>query len=224
MAERTADLLKGIVARAADAPSRDWFQGVWPAESPAPTTARLRAAFAGVGRRLADAAPELDDPTRRRLVEAGAPGAAGWRLRDFARAALLARALDVLPPESHPAVVRELFRRGDYREQAAVLRALPLLPEPARFLDLAVEACRTNVLDVFEAIACDNPYPAAHFPGANFNQMVVKALFVGAPLARVRGLADRDTPELRRMVGDFASERRAAGRPVPEDAGLVLRS
>ncbi|HET6521402.1 MAG TPA: EboA domain-containing protein, partial [Geminicoccaceae bacterium] len=82
----------------------------------------------------------------------------------------------------------------------------------------------TNVLDVFEAIACDNPYPATHFPEANFNQMVVKALFVGTLLARVRGLADRDTPELRRMVGDFASERRAAGRPVPEDAGLVLRS
>jgi hypothetical protein len=39
----------------------------------------------------------------------------------------------------------------------------------------------------------------------------------------VHGLAERTTPELVRMVEAYASERRAAGRPVPDDAKLVIR-
>jgi hypothetical protein len=77
------------------------------------------------------------------------------------------------------------------------------------------------VLTVFEAIACDNAYPAKYFPDAAFFQMVLKALFVGAPLGKVVGLRERTTDELARMVDAYASERRAAGRPVPDDAKLV---
>jgi len=79
------------------------------------------------------------------------------------------------------------------------------------------------VQTVFEAIACDNAFPARQFADAALFQMVLKALFVGAPLARVDGLRERTTPELVRMVEAYASERRAAGRPVPEDAKLVIR-
>jgi hypothetical protein len=135
---------------------------------------------------------------------------------------LLARALEVVPASEHVDFVREVYQRGDYREQAAVLRALALLPDPGRFVDIATDACRTNVTDVFEAIACENPYPAAHFPELNFNQLVIKAIFMGVAVSGIVGLAERRTDELRRMAEDFASERRAAGRPVPDDIGLVL--
>jgi transposase len=118
-------------------------------------------------------------------------------------------------------LVRDLVRRGDVRERQAVLRVLAALPDPAQFTDIAVDACRTNVDGVFRAIACDNAFPAAQLADAAFAQLVLKALFTGAPLARVVGLAARTTPELVRMVEAYASERRAAGRPVPEDAKLV---
>ena len=36
-----------------------------------------------------------------------------------------------------------------------------LLPGPEQFLPIAVDACRTNILPLFEAIACENPYPDA---------------------------------------------------------------
>jgi hypothetical protein len=113
------------------------------------------------------------------------------------------------------------FRAGDNEERRAVLRALPLLPEPARFVDLAVDACRTNVVPIFEAIACENPFPARHFPELHYNQMVLKAVFLGVRLARVIGLGERLTPELARMADDYAAERRAAGRNVPEDLALL---
>jgi hypothetical protein len=120
-----------------------------------------------------------------------------------------------------PATLTDLFSHGDNEERRAILRALPRLRDPARFLPLAIEACRSSVVPVFEAIACDNPLPTAHFPDANFNQMVLKAVFVGVPLARVVGLQTRLSPELSRMARDYGAERRAAGRAIPDDLAII---
>jgi len=51
--------------------------------------------------------------------------------------------------------------------------------------------------------------------------MVLKAVFNRVALARIHGLGARRNAELARMANDFASERRAAGRDVPDDLGLV---
>lgn len=213
-------LLRMIALRRMDAAAGDWLARNWPSDDGPLNVNRFRAVFAGAGRRLAGAPLAAED--HEALCSAGIPAPERWGLDDLARAALLLQALGLLPAEEHAGFVRGLYLRGDYREQAAVLRALMLLPEPARFLDMAVNACRTNVLDVFEAIACENPYPARYFPDPSFNQLVLKALFVGVPLGRIVGLAERNSGELRRMAQDYASERRAAGRPVPADIGLVL--
>jgi hypothetical protein len=155
------------------------------------------------------------------LAAAGAAAPDGRPLADVGRMVLLLAAVGGLPADEQPAFVDRLYRRGAGRERHAVLAVLAALPAPERFVDTAVEACRTNVRSEFEAIACDNPYPARWLAEAPFNQLVLKALFVGVPLAHVLGLAARVGPELRRMVAAFASERRAAGRPVPDDVALV---
>ena len=80
------------------------------------------------------------------------------------------------------------FEQGDAREQQSWLRAIALWPEARAFLPSAIEACRTNIIPVFEALACENPYPAAHFPDRNFNQMVLKAMFNAIELSRIFGL------------------------------------
>jgi len=98
-----------------------------------------------------------------------------------------------------------------------------LFSAPELFLETALLGCRTNARRVFEAIACDNPYPERHFPELEFNQMVIKAIFREVPVSRIEGLARRNGPELRRMARDYASERRAAGRPIPSDVDLILR-
>ena len=58
--------------------------------------------------------------------------------------------------------------------------------------------------------------------GRTFQQCVVKAIFVGAPVWRIVGLDRRLTPELARMALDLADERRSAGRPVPAELWLAL--
>ncbi|MBT5081652.1 MAG: EboA domain-containing protein [Rhodospirillaceae bacterium] len=156
------------------------------------------------------------------LSDAGVIVGADWQLDNVARTALLLRALSLLPGEEQAAFVRQVYLRGDFREQAAVLQSLSFLPRPEQFLELAIDACRTNVLDVFEAIACENAYPAAMFPEAAFNPMVLKAIFLAVLVGRITDLGNRATPELKRMVVAFASERRAAGRAVPDDVDLIV--
>jgi hypothetical protein len=173
-------------------------------------------AFGEAGRVLGKAALSLEESERAALRQAGVTWPIDrWGVDELGRALLL---LDA-PAE---AVTRAFFR-GDNRERQAVLRALPLRADAEAFRDLAIEACRTNVVDVFEAIACESPYPGRFFPEPNFNQMVLKAIFVGVKVERILGLEERVGEDLVRMTQDFAAERRAAGRPVPEDVDFIAR-
>jgi hypothetical protein len=145
-----------------------------------------------------------------------------WSRSDAARALLMFDWIRRAPGRDVVAGLAACYEQGDAAEQTSWLRALPLLPDPQRWLPWAVDACRTNIQPLFQSIACENPFPAAHFPERNFNQMILKALFNNVALARVVGLPGRRNAELARMAGDYAAERRAAGRSVPGDIGLVL--
>ncbi len=196
-----------------------WLDRIWPSAEETLKSTSFRAAFSGMARRMRPA--ELSNADREALRDAGVAAPERWRVDDVGRAALLVDAMAVLAPDGHAGFVREVYLRGDFREQAAVLKSLPFLPDCARFVDMAIDACRTNVLDVFEAIAYENPFPARHFPDANFNQLVMKAIFMGLTVDRIVGLAARNSGELKRMATDFAAERRAAGRPVPDDIDFI---
>jgi len=175
-------------------------------------------AFATAGRELGTASIALTADERAELAREGVTWAAEQRSADeLARIAMLVEAGRRLPPARLEGVVQDCYRQGEIRERVAVLRALPFLPPHDRFLALAIEACRSSVQPVFEAIAAENPFPADRFLEPSFNQMVLKAVFTGMPLDRIIGLDARRTPELARMADAYASERRAAGRPIPAD-------
>ncbi|MES1185652.1 MAG: EboA domain-containing protein [Myxococcales bacterium] len=181
-----------------------------------PPALGFRALFASVPRRLGKAAGlTLDSPPE---LLATRPHCT---LTDYVRLWLLIQALPQVPPTEQPAWLLQLYEAGEMGEQVSILRVLPLLPEPARFLETGVQACRTNARDVFEAIVCENSFLAEHFPPLNFNQAIMKAIFMDVPLRRVERLAARITPELSRMAQSYESERRAAGRPVPPDAEFL---
>jgi hypothetical protein len=143
---------------------------------------------------------------------------------ELGRIGLLVLAAKLLSPGQMVDLCEDCFRHGDNGERRAVLRSLSLLPSPKELTSLGAQACRSHVQTVFEALAGENPFPAAYFDDLAFNQMVLKALFTGVKLERIVGLDERRTPELARMAADYAAERRAAGRTVPEDIGRVLAS
>jgi hypothetical protein len=148
---------------------------------------------------------------------------AHWTLEDAGRLLLLLARDDASAgAEAFAEDAVSCYEQGDAREQQSWLRAVALLPDPARFLPVVIDACRTNILPLFESVACENPYPARYFPDRNFNQLVLKALFNGVALVRIVGLAARANIELARMATDYADERRAAGRSIPADISLAL--
>jgi hypothetical protein len=180
--------------------------------------------FAGVGRRTRELGFALTPSERSQLVTAGVTVPEAWPLACTARVALLAFACAALEPREHHGLLKEAYAKGDNGERIAVLRGLSLLPDPRRFVDIATEACRTHVQDVFEAICCDNPYAEHYFPDQSYNQLVIKALFTEVPLSRVQGLVARKNPELYRMARDYEVERRAAARIVSADLTYVAHA
>ena len=116
---------------------------------------------------------------------------------------------------SDPDAPERLLRRADVGESRAIYRALALFPPGTRLDDAVARGLRTHARPVFEAIAHDNPWPAAHLDEHRWNHLVLKALFIESALAPIVGLDARANPTLARMLLDFADERRAAGRKVP---------
>lgn len=121
------------------------------------------------------------------------------------------------------AAINQLFETGDMYEQQALYAALPLMPFQEDLLSRAIDGCRTNMTLIFDAIALNNPYPAKYFPEANWNQLVLKSIFMQRPLYRIQKLDERRNLALADIASDFAHERWAAGRSVmPELWRLVV--
>lgn len=145
----------------------------------------------------------------------------GWPRGDVGRVALILQAT-ALQPERAVEVVETAFQYGDETERGAIIRGLSLFPEPERLKLLALEVGRVNSLPLFSTLALRNPYPAAWYNEHEFNQLVIKSLFLGLPMVEVSGLERRGNADLARICADYVDERTAAGRPVPPDLWLAL--
>ena len=119
-------------------------------------------------------------------------------------------------------VLQRCYDEGDTRERRSILRALPLLPSAECFVALALEACRSHLQPLFEAIACDNPYPSRYFSDSPMNHMVLKALSLGIALDRIIGLEQRMTPELRRMAAGYSASGRPPAAAYPRMCGYCF--
>ncbi|MGX1880764.1 EboA domain-containing protein [Streptomyces sp. NPDC055287] len=117
-----------------------------------------------------------------------------------------------------------LYHHGTAAERRAVLLALPHLgaASPDSVLPLVEDALRTN--DTRLIAAAVGPYAADHLDQHAWRHAVLKCLFTGVPVDAVDGLSRRARAdsELARMLRDYAAERTAAGRPVPDDLHRVL--
>ncbi len=219
-----SDLVRAMLAQRLSAQSSRWLQEA--AGEIAALAASSDPAFptriAEASRRIPRGALEPTDPERALAGEL-VPGwdPARWSLLDAARAVLVLSRTDLHRP-SAPAAIEDCFRYADVGELVALYRTLALLPQPHAYLWRAGEGCRSNMRAVFEAAACDTPYPFHHFDDTAWRQLAIKALFVGAPLWRVHGLDQRLDAELARIALDLADERRSAGRRVPPELWLCL--
>lgn len=152
----------------------------------------------------------------------GGPAVAAWSTDDAVRVLLLTS----LPCRGHElaSLLTRLYRNGDAAERRGVLRSLSFFGTPhalgARTVPLVEDALRTNDPRLVGAAVGD--YARRHLAAPAFHHALLKCVFLGIPLATVAPPPVPDAPELLRMMGDFAAERRAAGRPVPSDVEPFL--
>lgn len=111
-------------------------------------------------------------------------------------------------------VVKKLLSTADMGELVTLFKALIVYPFAEEYRNFVADGIRTNIKNVFEAIALDNPYPAKYLDEKQWNQMVLKSVFNGSPLYRIVGLDQRANAALSQQLSDYAHERWAAGRMV----------
>jgi hypothetical protein len=190
-----------------------WLREAVASVAAAATDRELFRCVSLVSRKLGKAKLSLDAADMA-LAEEARPGwdPSRWTIDQAARIRLL-----LVVSADVDAFVRrldQLCATADVDELVAFYRGLPLYPEPMRHRLRAAEGVRTNMPVVFEAVAHRNPYPAEQLSEEAWNQMVLKALFVGSTLDPIVGLDARVNARLARTLGDYAHERWAAGRPV----------
>lgn len=144
-----------------------------------------------------------------------------WTFAETGRILLILRS--ILHPSIAPnTVVQSYYQQGDEAEVAAITRGLILLPNCQEFKSYAIEVGRTNSKPLFSAIAHNTPYPAKFYSEPEFNQLVLKALFMDIGIEPILGLLDRSSLDLSRMCEDYIKERIAADRSIPSDIWLAL--
>lgn len=209
-----ARLLRGWLGRSAPADAVEWLDGVTAEVAAGAPERFFFTRFSLAQRRFGkgDLPLEPADFVDARVAREG------WDPTgltcDQAARACIALALPSADPDRWLATLDKAFDSADVGEAVALYRALPLLPHPDRLVRRCAEGVRSNMRAVFEAVALRSPYPAERLDDGAWNQMVLKALFIGSELARIRRLDERANERLARMLADYAHERWAAGRPV----------
>ncbi len=137
----------------------------------------------------------------------------GANLLQISRIYLLTKVLEG-NPEFYTPEVAKIIQVADTTELETFLRYLTMLPQSERFKFSAVEALRTNISIVFDAITLNNPYPALYFNDQQWNQMYLKAAFMERDLGMIESVEERANADLTRIISDYAHERWAASRTI----------
>ncbi|MEM6840717.1 MAG: EboA domain-containing protein [Bacteroidota bacterium] len=179
-----------------------------------PSSRTFNLTFSTISRHFEKGDYVLDDKTLQKAKQIrGGWDMSQWTLRQVARTYWLLQ-LSHESFEDYRLVLDRLFATADVDEQMTLYAALPLYDYPDQMAYRASEGIRTNIADVFDAVALRNPYPAEYMSDGAWNQMVLKAIFMGRPLYLIQQLDERRNPDQARMLIDFAHERWAASRSV----------
>jgi hypothetical protein len=207
-------LLRGWLAQRLDAVPLAWIDDQCARIGAAPAGRALPVAI-GLASRRTGKQPLMLADAEKAAAEAARPAldTSAWSVDQVARI-LFVLASYVGAEDSFAARLDARVRSGEIGEQIALYRGLPLYPQSAAVLKTAADGVRSAVQPIYEAVAHCSPYPFEQFSEAMWNQMVVKALFIGSTLGPIQGLDERRNADLARMLVDYAHERWAAGRPV----------
>jgi hypothetical protein len=207
------ELADAWVSRATDDRGAAWFRGAIEESTRATNDRALGMAIGLAPRRLGKAVLVLgaDDLARSTTLRRGLDPR-GWSVDQLARITLM-----VASYRDDAGFAERLDRfcaNAEINELIALCLGLPVYPAAKLIEPRAREAIRSGMKPVFEAVVHRSPYPYETFAEDDWNQMVVKAVFIEAHLWPIQGLDRRANPQLSKMLVALATERRAAARPI----------
>lgn len=138
-----------------------------------------------------------------------------WKAIELARFQSLANLLQALEQKKRRGVLETCLRYADDNEKQAICKGFCLLDPAGECQSSIANLCRTNNRDLFAAIALENSWPAQHFSDMSFEQMLLKALFLGLDINKVVGVKERHSQRMSRLAFDYLSELIAANRTWP---------
>tara|TARA_X000001036_G_scaffold423846_1_gene448276 strand:+ start:1654 stop:2541 length:888 start_codon:yes stop_codon:yes gene_type:complete len=119
--------------------------------------------------------------------------------------------------------ITKLISVADNLEQITIFKSIPYLKNADQYAHIVVNGLRTNIVDVFDAIALKNSYPAKHFSQDQWNQMVLKAIFMERPIYHIKDIDERKNEKLAHILFNYALERWAASRRVTPELWRMIR-
>lgn len=117
----------------------------------------------------------------------------------------------------------KLISVADTQEQITIYKSIFYLKNASQYTPLVVDGIRTNIIDIFDAITLKNLYPAKYFSQDQWNQMVLKAIFMERPVYQIEGIDQRKNEKLALILFDYARERWAASRRVTPELWRMMR-
>ena len=141
-----------------------------------------------------------------------------WSKDEFCRLTLVLS----LPIETNTTYLEKLFQTADLRELVILYKSLYLLDNASKFEKRVAEGVRTNMLNVFDAIALNNPFASKYMEEDSWNQMVLKSIFMQRPIYQILGIQERNNHKLAAILSDYAHERWAASRVITPELWRMM--
>jgi hypothetical protein len=140
-----------------------------------------------------------------------------WQYPQLARLLVLLKVEQAVSQQSYVESVNELYKTADVNELILLGQSLVFLSNAELFVERARESARSNIAPVFSSVAHNSDYARRYFDKTAWNQLVLKAAFLGQPIWSIEGLKQRNNAELVTMLRHYVNERQAAARSVPWD-------
>ena len=145
-------------------------------------------------------------------------GNSAWSRQDLARV-LLMLALDTSVNQN---ILISFFEIAEMKEQIALYKGLYLLENASQFSPQVAEGIRTNMVNVFDAIASGNPFPKTYLEDDAWNQLILKSFFMDRKLYSIQFLDEGKNENLANMLQDYVKERWSAGRQVSPEIWRMI--
>lgn len=141
-----------------------------------------------------------------------------WNKQILARVLLMIS----LRPNNNKSILLSFFESAEMKEQIALYKGLYLLQNAPEFKNQMAEGIRTNMVNVFDAIAAGNPFSQKYLSESEWNQLILKSFFLERKLYKVQDVDLGKNSNLANMLQDYIKERWAASRAVSPEIWRMI--